>query len=341
MRERLLLSALVCVALTACGDTSAPAEPEYALGPAAEAYLIKALDIMERHSIKRHEIEWVAFRQETLEDGGDAQTPEETYEALRAALLRLGDNHSDFVPPPSQPPAGASAPTGSGAPSRAEPSAVTLVPGMGYVDVPAFSGGGSAGDRHATTYHRLIEEVDGTQATCRWIVDLRGNTGGNMWPMLAGVGPILGDGIVGYFIDPDRVVLAWFYRGGDASLTEAVLASAEMPYRLREPLVHVAVLTDSLTASAAEAVAIAFKGRPDTRSFGQPTFGVSTANSAFRLSDGALMILTISTMVDRDGTRYGQEVVPDELITGTKTGDPATDDVLRAAFEWIGTQVCR
>ena len=35
-----------------------------------------------------------------------------------------------------------------------------------------------------------------------WIVDLRGNGGGNMWPMLAGIGPILGEGIAGYFIDP-------------------------------------------------------------------------------------------------------------------------------------------
>jgi len=30
-----------------------------------------------------------------------------------------------------------------------------------------------------------------------WIVDLRGNGGGNMWPMLAGVGPVLGEGVVG------------------------------------------------------------------------------------------------------------------------------------------------
>ena len=42
-----------------------------------------------------------------------------------------------------------------------------------------------------------------------WIVDLRGNTGGNMWPMLAGFGPVLGEGTAGFFIDPDGVGVPW------------------------------------------------------------------------------------------------------------------------------------
>jgi hypothetical protein len=45
-----------------------------------------------------------------------------------------------------------------------------------------------------------------------WTVDLRGNGGGNLWPMLAGVGPVLGEGIVGYFVDPQGVESIWEYR---------------------------------------------------------------------------------------------------------------------------------
>src|SRR4051812_15802719 len=44
-----------------------------------------------------------------------------------------------------------------------------------------------------------IKELE-THAPCGWIVDIRGNRGGSMWPMLAGVGPILGEGLVGEFI---------------------------------------------------------------------------------------------------------------------------------------------
>ena len=33
-----------------------------------------------------------------------------------------------------------------------------------------------------------------------WIVDLRGNFGGNMWPMLLSVEPLIGNGTLGYFV---------------------------------------------------------------------------------------------------------------------------------------------
>lgn len=47
-----------------------------------------------------------------------------------------------------------------------------------------------------------------------WIVDLRGNGGGNMWPMIAGVGPVLGEGTAGAFVDPDDNVTLWGYANG-------------------------------------------------------------------------------------------------------------------------------
>ncbi|AWX44487.1 hypothetical protein HME9304_01489 [Flagellimonas maritima] len=33
------------------------------------------------------------------------------------------------------------------------------------------------------------------------ILHLRENTGGNCWPILTGLGPLIGDGICGYFVD--------------------------------------------------------------------------------------------------------------------------------------------
>ena len=35
------------------------------------------------------------------------------------------------------------------------------------------------------------------------MIDLRPNTGDNCWPMLAGIGPLLGEGVCGYFTDRD------------------------------------------------------------------------------------------------------------------------------------------
>jgi C-terminal processing protease CtpA/Prc len=43
-----------------------------------------------------------------------------------------------------------------------------------------------------------------------WIVDLRGNLGGNMWPMLAGVAPLIDSRMMGSFVDADGKKTTWF-----------------------------------------------------------------------------------------------------------------------------------
>jgi len=45
-------------------------------------------------------------------------------------------------------------------------------------------------------------------------VDLSNDTGGNMWPMLLGLGPIFGDGIVGYFASHNNSFIGWGYSKG-------------------------------------------------------------------------------------------------------------------------------
>lgn len=314
---------------TACADAG-PAEPDGSMSLVAHVYLNDALDIMEFNSVRRYEIDWPVFREETLASAAGAETTSDTYAAIASALERIGDDHSFFQEPVS------SAPPEQGA----EPSAV-LLGDVGYLDVPAYFGGGEDGDSVATRYHALIEGIDTMAAgACRWVVDLRGNTGGNMWPMIAGVGPILGQGTVGYFVDPDSTRKPWIYAEGRAGVDEVVINGASGTYDLASPRSHVAVLTDTLTASSGEAVAVAFRGRDDVRSFGQSTWGVSTANAPFLLGDGAVIFLTVSTMADRTDTVYGDELVPDEAIVGGKTGDPQSDQVLGAALRWLSAQEC-
>lgn len=329
MLRRRFAWVLVAMCAGACTDAG-PAEPEGSLSAFARIYLDSAVTVMELNSVKRYEIDWPAFREQTLADAAGAQTISETYPVIVDALERIGDHHSFFRPPITSPPET----------SGPDPSA-SLIGEVGYLDVPEFSGGGPDGHVLAQEYHDLIEGVDTLAPICRWVVDLRGNTGGNMWPMVAGVGPILGEDTVGFFVDPDSLVQTWIYGDGAATLDGATIAGASAPYTLESPYPHVAVLTDSLTASSGEAVAVAFTGRTDTRSFGAPTWGVSTANAAFPLADGAVIFLTVTTMADRSGMIYGGELVPDEPISGgAKTGDPETDDALGAAIEWLEARAC-
>ena len=119
------------------------------------------------------------------------------------------------------------------------------------------------------------------------------------------------------------------------------MAVASPAYELASPRPFAAVLTDGATASSGEAIAVAFRGRVGARSFGEATWGVSTANARFFLPDNAAIFLTVSTMADRLGTLYGGTLVPDEVVPGgTKTGDVATDAVLAAAVTWLEGQTC-
>lgn len=323
----LALSAL----LAGCGGGESGTEPppQSTLSVQAEAYLNEALNIMERNSIKRYEIEWTSFRRRVLDEAGTARSPADTYDAIRFALRELGDGHSFFRPPSGQSQAPPFASPVSGA-----PGATRFDSGVGYLAISAFSGGGDEADAMATQYHRMIESVD-TLGVCGWIVDLRGNLGGNMWPMVAGAGPIVGEGVLGFFVDPDSVVQTWTYVFGSSRNDGQIVTRVSDPYRLLEEDPFVAVLTDSLTASSGEATTIAFRGRDRTRSFGGATWGVSTANRSFTLSDGAMIFLTVSTMADRTGQLYGSKVVPDELLDGPRTGDPDTDPVLRSGIDWV------
>ena len=317
-----------CALLIACGGNDAPPTgssnpPPAPLSAVARAYLNEMVDVMQRGSINRRRIDWPAFRAKVLEAGGSAQSIAETYPAVRVALAALADDHSFYVT------AGGSFISASTKSCFAPPvgGRPPLPATIGYVRVPSFSGSAVEATALAAALQDSIRAND-RDDLAGWIVDLRGNGGGNMWPMVAGVGPVLGDGIAGHFIDPDDVVTTWAYQNGAALLNGSALQTVAVPYMLRRPSPRVAVLTDLAVASSGEAVAISFRKRPDARSFGTATCGLSTANAGYVLSDGATLILTVAVMADRTRATYGAPVAPDEVIA-----NPGA--LVQRAVEWL------
>lgn len=160
----------------------------------------------------------------------------------------------------------------------------------------------------------------GLEAGARaWIVDLSGNRGGNMWPMLGGLSPLLGTEGVGRFRYRDGSSSAWTLKSLEGIVEVRDLGS-----------VPVAVVTSGRTASSGEAVAVAFRGRPLTRSFGGPTSGYSTSNTTYKLADGSRLYLTTAVFEDRNGNRYGGKLAPDQVVRGI--GPEAS---IGAAAEWL------
>jgi carboxyl-terminal processing protease len=317
-----LIVLLAAVGTAACGGRSSPAAPTGPPSAQAGAYLDELIGLMRAHSINRLKIDWSAFRTAVFAQAAGARSIPDTYPGIQLALDSLGDGHSQYYTPTGTV-LGATRRVGCGTSAADTP----VLPGdIGYVRVPAFSGTAEAATALAIDLQRSITSAD-TADPVGWIVDVRGNGGGNMWPMIAGVGPVLGDGVAGYFIDPAGVETAWEYRDGAAWEGGVANQRVAVPYRLRRDRPRVAVLIDNGVASSGEAVVVSFKGRPDTRSFGDRTCGLSTANALYPLSDGATLNITEATMADRTRTMYGYSIQPDETVP--------TNEVVARAVAWL------
>jgi len=307
----------------------------------AVAYLNRALDLMQERSLRRDAIDWAFLRGSAIQRARGAQDTGGTHPAIRTALLSLGDHHSFFIEPDDVE-ALLSRNTAE-ARDRPGPSAEVLEGRFGYVRVPAFSGGTEdATQDYARQIQTLIARDDQARP-CGWLVDLRHNLGGNVWPMLAGVGPLLGEGDAGYFVYPGGERVTWGYAGGASRMAGSRMVQVPDPYTLRPGSPPVAVLTDRGTASSGEVIATAFRGRPGTRSFGERTAGATTANASITLSDGAQLVLATAVFADRIGRTYDSGIVPDETIAASPPGTPLTADaVVRRALTWLSGQAqCR
>lgn len=297
------------------------------LAPAAQAYLDEAAGIIRKHALYSDRVDWSAATRRARVLAAGAQQAEQVHGAVRYLLAALGDHHSFFMPP-------SLARISNGEVSANDARATSEVMGAkAYLDVPGFLAMNPArmkafADDLSSRVAKLAES-----RPCGWIVDLREDTGGNVYPMLGGLALLLGDGTLGYFVRGDERH-SWSVGSYYANVRQAQPAA---PSALVDS--YVAVLTGPRTASSGETVTISFRGRRRTRSFGAPTYGLPTANSPFSLSDGATMLITVSYEADRDGTVYREAIVPDEPVQAGAAGTPLADDpVVRAASAWLDRQ---
>jgi C-terminal processing protease CtpA/Prc len=210
---------------------------------------------------------------------------------------------------------------------------------IGYISLP-YNGGGQVLDEYGSILQQVIREIDRTP-TCGWIVDLQANAGGALSPMVLGVGPILGDGNAGTFMFANGEQIVWSYHNGGYWYGNEVLRTINNPYSLKQAMPPVAVLTSSHTASSGEATLISFKGRPQTRSFGEPTSGLPTGRDGKHMSDGALIAIATSLEADRTGHIYGadEKIAPDQYVQADdKLIGSDSDPVLLAGLTWLQTQ---
>jgi carboxyl-terminal processing protease len=200
---------------------------------------------------------------------------------------------------------------------------------------------------YADTLDRAVDHIL-PQSQCGVVVDLRRNTGGVMHPQFLGLHRLYGSGnVMGTRARDGKE--QWIsvrdrsYCHVSGAKTNCVLClpgrSAPQPDFRTVP---VAVLLSEKTASSAEALALGFIGRSNTKTFGYPSAGLTTSNRILLLRDGAILQLAFAEMTDRNGKAYPSRIEPDEATspnfpqtTATNAEALLSDDTAQAAIAWL------
>ena len=165
-----------------------------------------------------------------------------------------------------------------------------------------------------------------------WVIDLRYNGGGNMFPMVEGLTSIIGDGPVGGAVGATKEEYApWIIQDGDFFYDNQTVAIEEDC--TMETLPKIAVLTSMYTASSGEALAVILKGRPQTRFFGEKTHGMVTSTDWKVIDDETFASISVAYYEDRNGVVYKQYVDVDEEIKFEI--DSKEDIILDQGIAWL------
>ncbi len=301
-----------------------------ALSRKASAFIRDVISIAEKNSIVKDSINWEKVRNNMQLLAGGAKTTRDCYPSvnyLLHELKRKGDNHSGFYPPKF-----ATRHKSENTDGR-QPESKYLGNSIAYISVPGFSSvNATLGEAFATKIQALIKTLDSSATITKWIVDLRENTGGNMYPMIAGLGPLLGDDTLGYFYMPGlKEKHPWYYSKGISGCDGTALCQVKRPYSIRQQAAKIIVLSGPNTASSGEMTLISFKGKANTTVVGYPSAGYSTGNAGHPLSDGSVLNLCESYCCDRNHNKHSGSIQPD--ISVPLTGSDKADTVLEYAIQ--------
>lgn len=284
----------------------------YLVPPSAERYGKDALATIGKNGIYSGSDEWKSTYEECLKMIENAESYEDTYPAIKKALSVCGGKHSILM-------------TKSESQSTSDSydevlPTVSLNGDIAVIKLPDFLGTAEAGRKYAKVAEDFIHEnrdkINGV------VLDLRGNTGGDMGSMATAVSSLL----------PDGELMYYHYRSYDVPVTlkDGVISNAgtggKSLYPDEKLKVPVAILTDDMTASSGEALTLCFRGLENVKTFGAPTAGYTSVNMLYSLYDGAQMYLTVAFDKARTGEIFKETSIEPDV---------ATDSPLEAALEWL------
>lgn len=271
-----------------------------ACGTPEEQYVKKAVRLMDRHGLFATGKPWKAAKAEAL--AAKPATMEEAHAVVCKALEVAGGKHS-FIMPAGMVTVNVT--------SEWEMPSVELRDGIAVIYLPPFSGNDDEGRRYVQT---VLDALPDTLSGA--VIDLRGNSGGNMYPMIASVHRFL----------PNDDLLRFHNRKGSMPVDNDYILNVVGIARQAMIDCPVAILTNELTASSGEATLLCFRGLQNVCVFGVPTAGYASSNVPYPMPDGSQLVLTVGSDVARTGEEFCDDpIVPDSL----------TESPMEEAIAWL------
>lgn len=288
--------------------------PIFVLPPTPERYAVAVLDLAQQRGIHASTPEFAQARTAAEQAAEQADDVSDIHDELNVALEAAGGKHSRLLSPDEMQ---------EGLARPAAQPEVTSDGRIAIANVPAHRvehDSQAYADTLAQGLHNAIDD-----GACGVVVDLRGNSGGDMGPMVAGLSGLIPDGPAMHFVDRHTeqpvIVEGNSVKGGGSAVSIDGAGKYSVP---------VAVLVDEGTASSGEMTMLALRGLENSRSFGEPTAGYTTANTVIDMPDGAQVMITVAQVRDRTGHVFNDTPIhPDETPAG---------DAVDAATRWLATE---
>lgn len=166
-----------------------------------------------------------------------------------------------------------------------------------YINIPSFS---YTTDEviNSDFEDRLNTMVEKSLESKGIIIDLRNNSGGNMWPMVRGLRKLL----------PSGAITGWDY--GDKKQWLSIDGESSPPEEptIKTPPIY--VIVGSETASSGEITAISLLANPSADIYGEKTTGMLSMNESFPLPSGNILNLTAAYILNPRSKETILEIKP-------------------------------
>ncbi len=287
-KANIILFMLIACIMASCGDSNTK-------------YIKKAVRIMDKNGIYAQGPDWEQAKSAALAES--PSTHEEAQEIVAQVGKVAGGKHTFLMTTEEV--------TENNTSAWEMPTVELLEDSIAVIKLPPFSGNEEEGIKYANTVLDAIPNmIKGV------IIDLRGNRGGNMYPMIAAVHRFL----------PNDIILQLRTRRYNMEINVDYVTRVAKVARQAAIDCPVALLTDEWTGSSGEAVLLCFRGLENSRTFGSPTAGYASCNQPFKLPDGSQLVLTTGTDVARTGEEFCDDPIQPDVLTETPFED---------ALEWL------